>query len=146
MTTNGQPQMGRFKVEIEVANNEDLVAVRLGNLAPAKVRRKTIQGVVDSGASRLVLPQSLVKELGLPIKKSKARVRYADSRKGLRPEADRVRILLMGRDSNFTAVVEPKRETALIGAIVLDELDFLVDCKNLCLVPRDPRHIVSEIE
>jgi predicted aspartyl protease len=146
MITNGHTQMGRFKVEVEVISNEDLVAVHLGHLSPDKVRRKTIQGVVDSGATRLVLPQSVVTELGLPIKKSKARVRYADGRKGLRSEADQVRISLMGRESTFTAVVEPKRDTALIGAFVLEELDFLIDCTKMCLVPRDPDHIVSEIE
>ncbi len=34
----------------------------------------------------------------------------------------------------------------LIGAIVLEDLDFLVDCTKLCLVPRDPDYKVSEIE
>jgi hypothetical protein len=87
-----------------------------------------------------------VKSLGLPLKKSKARVRYADGRTVLRSEADQVRISLMEREANFTAEIEPKRDTALIGAIVLEELDFLIDCKKLCLVPRDPEHIVSEIE
>ena len=38
-------------------------------------------------------------------------------------------------------------ETYLIViAIVLEDLDFLVDCTKLCLLPRDPDHIVSEIE
>lgn len=146
MTGNGRSPIGRSKVDVEVINNVDLVNAQSGHLDPDKVRRKTIQGVIDSGASRLVLPKSLVKELGLPIKKSKARVRYADGRKGLRPEADQVRVSLQGRDANFTAVVEPNRDTAVIGAIVLEEFDFLVDCKNLCLVPRDPDHIVSELE
>jgi hypothetical protein len=51
----------------------------------------------------------------------------------------------LGRDGVFTAVVEPKRRTALIGAIVLEDLDFLVDCTQQ-LVPRDPRFVVSEVE
>jgi hypothetical protein len=33
-----------------------------------------------------------------------------------------------------------------IGAHVLEELDFLVDCEKQRLVPRDPKFIVSEIE
>ena len=53
---------------------------------------------------------------------------------------------LLGRDGIFTAVVEPKRDTALIGAIVLEDLDFLVDCKNSRLVPRDPSGPLTEIE
>ena len=42
--------------------------------------------------------------------------------------------------------VEPGRESALIGAIVLEDLDFLVDCAGQRLVPRDPKHIISEVE
>ncbi len=64
----------------------------------------------------------------------------------LRPEVDRVRVWLQGRDGVFTAVAEPKRDTALIGAVVLEDLDFLVDCKHARLVPRDPAYVVSELE
>ncbi len=52
----------------------------------------------------------------------------------------------MGRHGIFTAIVEPKRRRALVGAIVLQDLDYLVDCTNQRLVPRDPRFVVSEIE
>ena len=34
----------------------------------------------------------------------------------------------------------------LIGALVLEDLDFLVDSKNECLVPRDPKYIIAEEE
>jgi hypothetical protein len=45
----------------------------------------------------------------------------------------------------FTAIVEPKRATALIGAIVLEDLDPLVDCTNQRLVPRDLSGPLSDI-
>ena len=146
MDNQATANMGRFSVDIEIANNEDLVEVRRGHLDAAKVRRMTVRGVVDSGATRLVLPQAVARELGLPIKKTKIRVRYADGRRGLRSEVEEARVYLQGRDGVFSAVVEPKRDSALIGAIVLEDLDFLVDCTKLCLVPRDPDYIVSDIE
>ena len=146
MKRNGKHAKGRIAVDFEVANNEDLVMARTGHLDPAKVRRKTIQGVVDPGAMRLVLPQVVAKELGLPVRKQKVKVRYADGRRALRIEVDQVGLFLQGRDGVFSAVVEPKRDTALIGAIVLEDLDFLVDCAGLRLVPRDPDYVVSEIE
>lgn len=37
----------------------------------------------------------------------------------------------------FTAIVEPKRTTALIGAIVFGDLDLRVDCGQQRVVPRD---------
>ena len=115
MKTNGNQKMGRFSVDIELANNEDLIAVTLGVLEPAKVRRTTISGLVDNGTTRLVLPLKVAQDLGLPIKKKKVRVRYADGRRAIRAEADAVRLFLLGRDGHFTAVLEPKRDTALIG-------------------------------
>jgi predicted aspartyl protease len=146
MKATEKKDIGRFTIEFEIANNRDLGNSLTGHLDFAKVRRKTIQGVVDSGATRLVLPASVATELGLPIKKKKVRVRYADVRRGLRTEVEEVRLYLQGRDGIFSAVVEPKRDTALVGAIVLEELDFLIDCTKGRLVPRDPDYVVSEIE
>ena len=73
----------------------------------------------------LVLPQTVVKQLGLPLG-DKVKVRYADGRRAQRREAIGAFVKLLGRGDTFTAVVEPKRETALIGAIVLEALDLLV--------------------
>ena len=64
----------------------------------------------------------------------------------MRTEVSPVFVRILGRDDVFSAVVEPKRKSALIGAIVLENLDFLVDCKHQRLVPRDPDYIVSELE
>jgi predicted aspartyl protease len=138
--------MGRFSVDIDITNYEDLIKAEAGHLDPREVRRKTIPGVVHPGATRLVLPQWVAKELGLPIKRDKIKVRYADGRRSLRAEVGAVHLRLQRREDVFSAVVEPKRETALIGAIVLEDLDFLVDCTKLRLVPRDPDYVVSEIE
>jgi predicted aspartyl protease len=138
-------KMSRFYVTVEVANNDDLAAARRGDLAPEKVRRVTLQGLVDSGASRLVLPKKVVEQLGLRVTEY-VKVTYADRRSAKRPVVQGVHVTLQGRDSIFKAMVEPKRETALIGAIVLEDLDFLVDCEKQQLVPRDPRFIVSEAE
>jgi predicted aspartyl protease len=146
MNINGKQDMGRFSVEFEIANNEDVARARNGDLDTAKIRRKVIKGVVDPGATLLVLPPAVAKELGLPVKAKKIRVRYADGRKGFRTEVEEIRLYLLGRDGVFTAIAEPKRETALIGAFVLEVLDFLVDCKKQRLVPRDPDYIVSEVE
>jgi predicted aspartyl protease len=145
MRAEGANGVGRFSVELEVANNDDLALVRRGLLRPDQVRRETIQGVVDSGATKLVLPQALVKRLGLPLG-NQIRVRYADGRKVHREGAEGVYVQLLGRHGTFTAIVEPRRQTALVGAIVLEDLDLLVDCVAQRVVPRDPRGAIYEIE
>jgi len=141
----GDSSVGLFSIEFQVASNEDVIKASLKLLAKDKVRRLTIRGLVDSGAARLVLPKSVVKQLGLPLA-GKVKVRYADGRTRTRDLVQGVLVEIQGRRDTFSAIVEPTRKEALIGAIVLEDLDFLVDCQNQRLVPSDPRYIVSPIE
>jgi predicted aspartyl protease len=145
MNPQGGGSMGRFSVEIEIANYQDILRAEDGRLAPENVRQKRISGVVDTGATRLILPASVVAELGLP-EKGKIKLRYADQRTASRPRIKDVWLKLQGRDSVFEAGVEPARTDALIGAIVLEVLDFVVDCTKQKLIPRDPKWIISEAE
>jgi len=145
MVVEGQ-EVGRFAVEFEVANNQDITLALVGKLDPAKIRRMKIRGTVDPGATLCVLPSSVVRFLGVPLNKAKVRVRYADGRRADRALADEVHVFLQGRDGTFNAIVEPRRQTALIGAVVLETLDFLVDSRRERLVPRDPEIIESEVE
>jgi predicted aspartyl protease len=141
----GANGVGRVSIELVVANNDDMVRAKDGTLAKGKVRRLTIRGVVDSGANKLVLPGKVVKELGLPLA-GKVKVRYANGQSAIRDMAEGVHVELLGRHGTFRAVVEPKRDTALVGAIVLEDLDLLVDCPNERVVPRDPKIQIQELE
>lgn len=145
MPPKGANGVGRFSVEFQIANNDDLVLARRGLLPAAQVRRETIEGIVDCGAAKLVLPQSVVERLGL-LQGDKITVRYADGRTAKRQEAEGAYVELLGRHGTFTAIVEPKRETALVRAIVLEDLDLLVDCQRQRVVPRDSRGAIYEVE
>jgi predicted aspartyl protease len=145
MTTTQEPVMGRFSVEIEIANYDDIILAKANMLPPRQVRRARVRGVVDSGATRLVIPQSLAQGLGLEVSGT-ATVRYADGRTADRAIVKGIQLAYGGRDSVFSAVVEPDRDSVLVGAIVLEELDFLIDCGAQRLVPRDAKQIVSEAE
>jgi predicted aspartyl protease len=143
--SRGVNGVGRFIVEFEIANNDDLVRAKYGDLPPDRVRRRRIPGVVDSGAAKLVLPQVVASALGLP-GGGKIKVSYADGRKAQRRQAEGVYVELAGRHGTFTAIVEPRRKTALIGAIVLEDLDLLIDCQHQRLIPRNPDGPLFEIE
>ena len=140
-----EPMMGRFSVEVELANDEDLIRSEEGIISAEQVRRVRVRGVVDSDATRLVLPEHIANELGLKIGGS-VKVRYADGHTAERSIAQRIHLTYGGRESIFNAIVEPDRESILIGAIVLEDLDFLVDCIGQRLIPRDPHQIISEAE
>jgi predicted aspartyl protease len=116
-----------------------------GDIPIEQVRRGRISGVVDSGATRLVLPASFVIAHGFP-ETGELEVRFADGRRVNRNSVGDVEVEIQGRSGVFTAVVEPGREDALIGAIVLEELDFLPDRTRGVLLPRDPNRVIAEIE
>ena len=144
-TMNLRDYVGRFSVEFEVANHEDVVQAKKGFLPPEQVRRGRISGVVDTGAARLVLPASVVAALGLP-EAGQVTIKFADGRREPKTVVGDVQLEIQGRSSVFTAVVEPGRADALIGAIVLEELDFVPDCTRQALLPRDPHGLIAEID
>lgn len=137
--------MGRFSVQFVVANNRDVLQAAPGVAVPEGVKHLVLSGIVDSGAARLVLPQRAVDELTLQ-EHGETTARYADGRRERRPVVSNVWLQLLGRDGVFSAVVEPGRSDALIGAIVLEELDLLVDCAAQALRPREAESTLTEIE
>ena len=138
-------KMGRFTVEVSLSNNQDVALADAGVIPREKVRSALIKGVVDTGAAMLVLPANVATDLGLPVT-GEVKVQYADHRSSRRKRVSNVLLRVLDREAVFTAVVEPKRETARIGAIVMEELDLVADCTAQMLHPRDPKWIVAEIE
>jgi predicted aspartyl protease len=145
MNRRGDTQMGRVALQVDLANHRDIVRAEDGTIAPDKVRRARVPAIVDTGAAVLVLPKTVAAHLGVPAD-GKTKVRYADNRRATRALVSDVDVELCGRHGTFTAVVEPNRSDVLIGAIVLEALDLLVDCRTQTLQPRDPNEILTEIE
>jgi clan AA aspartic protease len=137
--------MGRVTVEFRVRNAGDRVLAQRGLMPEDQVRSAAVKGIVDTGEAMLVLPETIARQLGLQ-KTGEANVRYADQRTASREIVEDVEVEILGRKNTFTAIVEPGRADALIGAIVLEALDMVVDCRTQTLHPRDPKHIIAEIE
>jgi predicted aspartyl protease len=137
--------VGTFYVGFKVANGDDLALVRRGLLPPDEIRTATLQGLVDTGATRLVLPSWVAEQLAFP-EQGTTLVRYADQRRAEKRVVSQVQLYLLGRTGSFSAVIEPDRKDALIGAFVLEELDLLVDPRMGRLIPRDPNTTLTEIE
>jgi predicted aspartyl protease len=137
--------MGRIITVIGLANNRDVQLWKAGVIPAEKVRRTRVQAVIDTGAAHLVLPTAVANALDFP-KLGEFDVKYADGRKVKRDFVEQVELELLGRASTFRASLEPDRDTALVGAIVMEDLDLLVDCKKQIIYPRDPNGNVTEIE
>ncbi|MCY2987925.1 MAG: clan AA aspartic protease [Planctomycetota bacterium] len=127
--------MGEVKVKVALENYDDRVVACGGFLAEDQVRSQCVDVLVDSEAVMLVLPQDLVEALGLRTLR-KAIVTYADERKEERDIAGVVSVGVAGRKVETNCVVGPPGSEPLLGQIVLEEADLLIDCAHQRLIPR----------
>ena len=119
----------RHTAEIKLVNLEDLHAVRLGVKKPEEVRRLTVEdALVDTGATRLCLPTSLIEHLGLtPVDTRSARTATGIVERTLYSE---VEYTLLDRSSTIRVTNLPEGSPVLIGHMLLEELDLCVDMKR----------------
>ena len=124
--------MGAVRVQVKLTNavDEELVKRELLNLTLLRVYET--QALVDSGATRTVMPMSVVQHLGLRIRGQEI-AKYADGRQEAVGLTGPVIIEVLGRET-IEAVMVTGNEV-LIGQTVLEVLDLLVDCKNQRLIP-----------
>ena len=137
------PVMGEIRASVTLENRDDRGAVRLGLRAEADVRRTTVEGVVDTGAVSLVIPEEIATELGLQDWGTRTVV-YADKRREQRPVTD-VTIEIGDLATRTEAIVGPTGSEILIGQLVLEALDLIADCRNGTLEPRHPEGPVLAI-
>ena len=105
-----------------------------------------VEAVIDTGATMLVLPQNLVDALGL-IKIRDAKVKYANNQVQLKSVYRAVDLELKGRSGTFDVLAEAEGSQPLVGQIVLEALDLVVDPATRKLIPnpRSPEMPMVEI-
>ena len=142
--------MGEIVASMELENTVDRDNASDGRRDESTVCRATVEGVVDTGAVMLVLPEDVVGRLGLRTQRQVA-VIYADERrdfsgggrgacpsqeKELRPVAGPVTVQIGNRSMITDCIVGPPSSKPVIGHIVLSALDLVADCRNHTLGPR----------
>jgi len=127
--------MGEISINIELENAEDRAVSKRGYLKESEIRTYSTNAIVDTGAVMLLLPQNVVKKLGLDQQRTVI-VSYADDRKEERPVAGPLTIKIGDRFMNTDCIVGPPLCEALVGQVILEELDLLADCTNHKLIPR----------
>ena len=119
----------RHTTEIQLVNLEDLQAVRLGVRNPEDVRRLTVDdALVDTGATGLCLPTSLIERLGLtPVGKRTARTANGIVDRTVYSE---VEYTLLERSSTIRVTDLPEGSPILVGHIIMETLDLWVDMRK----------------
>ncbi|MDW8438702.1 MAG: hypothetical protein RMM16_11800 [Chloroherpetonaceae bacterium] len=114
----------------------------LTNTEPTELDAK-----VDTGATMLVLPGEVATLHQFPVSR-KTSVKYADESRAEREVVWGVEIEICGRKAVVEAIVEPKKSYALVGAVVMETLDLIVEPRSLGVYPnpRSPEMPMTEIE
>jgi len=128
--------MGAVRALVKLTNAGDKVLIERGSLAPKYLRECEIQGLVDTGALTLVIPQVIAQQLGLKIRGQQI-ARYANGYEESVNVSEPVLIECEGRETALPALIVG--DEVLIGQVVLELLDLLPDCKNQRLIP-NPEH------
>lgn len=128
--------MGEIRQSVTLENSGDREIAHRGYGTETDIRRRTIEGVVDTGAVSLVIPEEIATELGLRHQGTRT-VIYADERSEERPVTN-VTIRIRNLSTWTEAIVGPPGSQVLIGQVVLKVLDLIADCKNRTLTPRHP--------
>lgn len=105
-----------------------------------------VEAVIDTGATMLVLPQNLINELGLK-KMREVNVKYANNKTEVKSIYGVVTVEIKGRAGEFNALEEAEGSQPLVGQIVLEQLDLVVDSSSRTVIPnpRSPETPMVEI-
>jgi len=101
---------------------------------------------VDTGATMLVIPGWLQENLNFPVIR-RQQVKYANENTEFKDVVYGVEVEVCGRKTVATAVVEPQKRYGLLGAIIMEELDLIVEPRELRIYPnpRSPDMPMAEI-
>jgi predicted aspartyl protease len=122
--------MGRVTCEARFENALDLALARQGKIAESEVRGVQVtDALVDTGASTLGLPASILRQLGLDKPISTRRCRNTTGAYEVKLYGP-VRLTIYGRDITLDAMEVDEGCPVLIGQIPLEHLQLVVDMSN----------------
>ena len=105
---------------------------RLGQLDASRVHRYETEALIDTGAVRSTIPAAVAERLGL-FRLRKTDAKYADGRVEEVDMTEAVTVEILGRETEMNPMI--LGEQILLGVMVLEGLDMMVDCNRNRLVP-----------
>ena len=127
--------MGEVRAVLVLENQSDRVLAGAGHLDSAKVRCVELNAPVDTGAVMTLLPQDVVESLGLPLD-GKIIVTLANEEKVELARARLLSLKLGDRQMDTDCLVGPPQCEPLLGQLVLERLDLVVDPVKRAVSPR----------
>ena len=119
----------RHTTEIKLANLKDIILAEAGIIKPEEIRQITVEdAIVDTGATRLSLPKSLIEQLGLaPVGHTRARTTNGVVNRTI---YSTIKFTVLERSGTIEVTELPEDVPVLVGHIVLEMLDLCLDIRN----------------
>lgn len=124
--------MGQVHIQVVLTNHREAVMARLGQLDASRVHRYETEALIDTGAVRATVPAAVADRLGL-FRLRRTDAKYADGRVEEVDMTEAVTVEILGRETEMNPMV--LGEQVLLGVMVLEGLDMMVDCNRNRLVP-----------
>jgi predicted aspartyl protease len=134
--------MGRVTTPIKVENWLDAELLALGT-RKEKPRMVETEALVDTGAVKFYLRSSVIQQLGLRLI-GEIKSRTMSARSEVRKVFSPVSLEIQGRTGRFDVVEVPDSLPNTIGQIPLEDLDWVLDCRNQKLIA-NPEHKHGEL-
>jgi clan AA aspartic protease len=125
--------MGFVYADITLKNTSDVLNSENGLINEQKVHQTTVKALVDTGAITLVINETVRKALGLSFK-GKRSCRLANGTWHEFQFTEPVDIHWKNRETTCRAILSPDAGNVLLGATPLEDMDLIVDPKQLELV------------
>jgi clan AA aspartic protease len=119
-------------VRVVLTNHREAVMARLGQLDASRVHRYETEALIDTGAVRSTIPAAVAERLGL-FRLRKTDAKYADGRVEEVDMTEAVTVEILGRETEMNPMI--LGEQILLGVLVLEGLDLMVDCTRNRLAP-----------
>jgi len=136
--------MGLVHTEITLKNVEDKFKAKIGLIPAQEIRQMTVTALVDTGAWTLVINEATRKELGLDYD-GKSPGTLANGEKNEYDMAGPVEVYWKDRFTVCHAIVLPKANDILLGAIPLEAMDLMVNPLNQEVVGAHGDQIMHKI-
>ena len=125
--------MGHVNTQITLKNIDDVKQAKKGNLPENKIRQATVDVMVDTGATMLVINKLLFQQLGLDVM-GERRITLANDTKEMCKLTEPVEINWGNRSVAMSAIVREDASDFLLGVLPLEGMDLMVDTVNQKLV------------
>lgn len=127
--------MGKVLVNnVQLKNHRDEILFDEGFLSEDQVRQTTLDMIADTGAVAVSLPQSIIDHLGLPFDREVKITVSIGEYKSIKMYGD-LMVHIDDRKAYTQCLAKPENAPLILGQLVFEQIDYIVDCKNQKVAP-----------